>query len=281
MDFSASNSSWLMAPESSSSLARAISSAGPCDVPATCWMYSRCWASPVCSGRHLPLGHAPATSDQIDQRAQPGHEDQQEGPPSLPPATERAVAEEVEQAAEPHHQGCDPDEEPEAPEENFAEVSGDRVHDVGSSRSGLSSGPRRKEVPRLERSTSSGERRVEIARQRESPRWDCFPGPTRGSPRLPAWASRKTSCCARSRSVTSGSCGCGSPTCSGSSSPWRWRRPSWRARSRRASASTARRSRGSRGSTSPTCSPSPTRRRSRSCRGAARGRPRRGCSATS
>ena len=31
-----------------------------------------------------------------------------------------------------------------------------------------------------------------------------------------AWASRKTSCCGRSRSVTSGSCDCGSPTCSGS-----------------------------------------------------------------
>ena len=35
------------------------------------------------------------------------------------------------------------------------------------------------------------------------------------TPRLAAWASRKTSCCARSRSATSASCGCGSPTCSG------------------------------------------------------------------
>ena len=47
-------------------------------------------------------------------------------------------------------------------------------------------------------------------------------------------------------------------------------RPSSRAPSPRASASTARRSRASPGSTRPTCSPSPTRRRSRSCRGAAR-----------
>ena len=84
------------------------------------------------------------------------------------------------------------------------------------------------------------------------------------------WASRKTSCSAHSRSATSGSCGCGSPTCWASSSPWRWRRPSSRAPSPRASASTARPSRASPGSTSPTCWPSPTRRRSRSCRGAAR-----------
>ena len=35
------------------------------------------------------------------------------------------------------------------------------------------------------------------------------------APRLGAWASRKTSCCGHSRSATSASCGCGSPTCSG------------------------------------------------------------------
>ena len=95
------------------------------------------------------------------------------------------------------------------------------------------------------------------------------------------WASRKTSCCGRSRSVTSASYDCGSPTCWATSSRWRWRRPSSRVPSRRASASTAPRSRASPGSTRPTCWPSPTRRPSRSCRGAARGRRRPGCSATS
>ncbi len=58
-------------------------------------------------------------------------------------------------------------------------------------------------------------------------------------------------------------------------------RPSSRPPSPRASASTARRSRASPGSTRRTCSPSRTRRRSRSCRGAASPRARRACSATS
>ena len=44
---------------------------------------------------------------------------------------------------------------------------------------------------------------------------DCFRASAGIALRSTPWASRKTSCCGRSRSATSGSCGCGSPTCSG------------------------------------------------------------------
>ena len=98
---------------------------------------------------------------------------------------------------------------------------------------------------------------------------------------FPAWASRKTSFSAHSKSATSGSCGCGSPTCSATSSLCRSPRPSWRTRSPRASGSTARRSRDSPGSPRRTCWPTPTRRRSSCSRGVARVPRRRGCSATS
>ena len=80
--------------------------------------------------------------------------------------------------------------------------------------------------------------------------------------RLCRWTGRKSSCSARSKSGISASSGCGSPTCSDTSSRSRSRPPSSRARSPRASASTARPSRASPGSTRRTCSPSPTRRRS-------------------
>ena len=118
-----SNSAWLMAPESSSALASAIWLAGVVDLPATCWMYS-CWAA-CCCGHclHLPLGHAAAPGDQVDERAEPGNEDQQYRPAGLAPTAERVVSEQVEQAAEPHHQGGDPDEEPETPQQNVPEVS--------------------------------------------------------------------------------------------------------------------------------------------------------------
>ena len=86
------------------------------------------------------------------------------------------------------------------------------------------------------------------------------------------WIGSRSSCSARSRNATSASCGCGSPTCSATSSRWPSRRPSWRARSPRASGSTVRRSRASPASTSPTWSRGRIRRRSRCCRG----RPRTG-----
>ena len=91
-------------------------------VPATCWMYS-CWAACCCGNcLHLTLGHAAAPGDQVDERAEPGDEDQQDRPAGLAPAAEGAVAEQVEQAAEPHHQRRDPDEEPETPQQNVPEV---------------------------------------------------------------------------------------------------------------------------------------------------------------
>ncbi len=85
--------------------------------------------------------------------------------------------------------------------------------------------------------------------------------------RRATWTGSRSTCCAPSRSATSASCGCGSPTCWAFSSRWPSPRPSWRAPSPRASASTARRSTGSPACRSPTCSPCRTRRRSRCCRG--------------
>ena len=130
-----SYSACVTAPESSSALALAICSAGPWEVLATSLDVPLLLGLPLRNRRPLPLGHAPAPRNEVYQCAQPRHEDEQDRPTGLRPTAERAVAEQVEQAAEPHHQCGDPDEEPEAPQENFPEVGRDRVHGHSFSRS--------------------------------------------------------------------------------------------------------------------------------------------------
>src|SRR6476659_7309533 len=76
----------------------------------------------VGDGLHLTLAHAAATRDEVDQRTEPRDEDQHDGPAGLAPTAQRAVAEHVEDAAEPDHDRGDPDEDPEAPEQDLAEA---------------------------------------------------------------------------------------------------------------------------------------------------------------
>src|SRR6478736_7698945 len=76
----------------------------------------------VGDGLHLTLAHAAATRDEVDQRTEPRDEDQHDRPAGLAPTAQRAVAEHVEDAAEPDHDRGDPDEDPEAPEQNLAEA---------------------------------------------------------------------------------------------------------------------------------------------------------------
>src|SRR6478609_1551914 len=57
----------------------------------------------VGDGLHLTLAHAAATRDEVDQRTEPRDEDQHDGPAGLAPTAQRAVAEHVEDAAEPDH----------------------------------------------------------------------------------------------------------------------------------------------------------------------------------
>ena len=98
--------------------------------------------------------------------------------------------------------------------------SGSRSSSSGSSRASSSArrcptAPRSATAAPCRRAATGGCRRTPAPR----PGWPrsrpTFPG-SRSAPRLAPWASRKTSFSALSRSVTSGSSGCGSPTCSGS-----------------------------------------------------------------
>ena len=105
-----SNSAWVIAPESSSDFAFAISSDG---LGAGDRLDVLILGGLVLLGLGgAALGHALAAGDQVDQQRQERHEDQEDDPDGLPPAVELVVAEQVTDDGEQRHQVGEEDECP-------------------------------------------------------------------------------------------------------------------------------------------------------------------------
>jgi hypothetical protein len=68
------------------------------------------------------LGHAVASGDQVDQRGEERHEDQEDDPHRLPPAAELVIAEQVSDDREQCHEVRDEHEGPEEPPDHVPEA---------------------------------------------------------------------------------------------------------------------------------------------------------------